>query len=77
MELIDFLKKNYVCVLAKRYELQETENNTEILAQIAKNRGCVARGEEVDYSKAAMLMIDDFRSGRLGRITLEFPAKEE
>lgn len=77
LELIDFLKKNYAGILTKRYELQETENNTEILAQIAKNRGCVAKGEEVDYSKAAMLLIDDFRSGRLGRITLEFPTKEE
>lgn len=77
LELIDFLKKNYAGVLAKRYELEEVENNTEILSQIAKNRGCVARGEEVDYSKAATLLIDDFRSGRLGRITLEFPTKEE
>lgn len=77
LELIEFLKKNYAGVLAKRYELEEVENNTEILTQIAKNRGCVAKGDEVDYAKASVLLMDDFRSGRLGRITLEFPTKEE
>lgn len=76
LELIGFLKENYAGVLEKRYEVDESENVTELLAGIAKNRGCVAKGEEIDYSKAAILLMDDFRSGRLGRITLEFPEKE-
>jgi ribosome biogenesis GTPase A len=33
----------------------------------------VAKGDEIDYSKAATLLIDEFRSGKLGRITLERP----
>lgn len=73
MELIKFLKEYYPGVLSKRYELREEEDNVEILTDIAKNRGCVAKGEEIDYSKAAILFIEDYRSGRLGRITLEFP----
>lgn len=76
LELISFLKENYAGVLEKRYEVDESENAAELLAGIAKNRGCVAKGEEIDYSKAAILLMDDFRSGRLGRITLEFPEKE-
>ena len=36
-------------------------------------RGCLAKGGEPDYSRAAALVIDDYRSGKLGRITLEFP----
>lgn len=76
MELIKFLKENYPGVLAKRYELEEDKEDIDVLTGIAKNRGCVAKGEEVDYSKAAALFIEDFRSGRLGRITLEFPETE-
>ena len=59
--------------LKKIDELEEEKEDVEVLKGIAKNRGCVAKGEEIDYSKAATLFIDDFRSGRLGRITLEFP----
>lgn len=43
----------------------------EILERIAVNRKCFAKGEEPDMSRAASLLIDDFRSGRLGRMTLE------
>ena len=77
LELIKFLKENYAGVMEKRYELDEAQEPAEILAGIAKNRGCVAKGEEIDYTKASTLLIDDYRSGRLGRITLEFPEKED
>ena len=36
-------------------------------------RGCLKKGNELDYEKAARLLMDDFRSGKLGRITLEKP----
>lgn len=72
MELLKFLKKNYAPVLEERYQA-DAEKPEELLAQIAKIRGCLMKGGEPDYSKAAMILIDDFRSGRLGRITLEFP----
>ena len=51
-------------------ELSERET-AEILARIAVSRKCFAKGEEPDLSRAASLFIDDFRSGRLGRMTLE------
>jgi ribosome biogenesis GTPase A len=44
-----------------------------LLGEIAQVRGCRLKGGDPDYEKAAMLVIDDFRSGRLGRITLEDP----
>lgn len=58
-------------------ELTE-EKNTAIacLAQIARVRKCFDKGEALNYDKAAALLIDDFRSGRIGRITLEYPAEE-
>ena len=77
LELISYLKENYAGTLAARYEVEETvERPVELLEAIAQKRGCVQRGNEIDYSKAAALVIDDFRSGRLGRITLELPEAE-
>ena len=74
LELISYLKENYAGTLTARYEVEEdVERPVEILEAIAQKRGCVQRGNEIDYSKAAALVIDDFRSGRLGRITLELP----
>ena len=74
LELISYLKENYAGTLTARYEVEENvERPVEILEAIAQKRGCVQRGNEIDDSKAAALVIDDFRSGRLGRITLELP----
>lgn len=83
MELIRFLETYYPQILPQRYLPDEDKevssgSRTELewLSQIAKVRGCLLKGGEPDYGKAAAIVIDDFRSGRLGRITLEFPPKE-
>ena len=73
VELIEFLKKNYTDVLAEKYNIVESEDSYKCLADIAESRHCLLRGSELDTNKAALLLIDDFRGGRLGRITLEFP----
>lgn len=74
LELITYLKDNYPGVLSGRYHVsEEHEKPVEILEEIAKNRNCIQKGSEIDYSKAANLLIDEFRSGRIGRITLETP----
>lgn len=73
LELIRIIQERYPGILAARYELEEEKKPVEILEQIARNRNCVQKGNELDYSKAASLVIDEFRSGRLGKITLEFP----
>ena len=49
----------------------------EILEAIARIRSCRLKGDELDLQKAAGILLDDFRSGRLGRITLEFPGDQE
>ena len=76
-EMIQFMKKNYVGVLAEKYAIIENDDPYQCLADIAKSRHCLLRGNELDTSKAATLLIDDFRDGRLGRITLEFPEDYE
>ena len=72
-ELIKFLKKYYLGVLSEKYDIMEVDDPYQCLADIAKSRHCLLRGNELDTTKAATLLIDDFRSGRLGRLTLEFP----
>ena len=73
IELIRFLKEQYAGILKERYDVDESAKDPEILCQIAENRKCISKGGELDYSKAATLLIDEFRSGCLGRITLERP----
>ena len=78
LELITLIRANYPGVLKERYRLAEEGEPAEVLKQIAENRKCLTKGGELDYSKAAALLIEEFRSGKLGRITMEFPggAKE-
>lgn len=73
LELIGFLKKSYCKELQERYNINVDKQNYEILADIALNRKCMKKGNEPDTDKAAMLLFDDFRSGKLGRISLEVP----
>lgn len=77
VELIKFLIDSYPGLLSERYDVNESGDITDIIIEIAKNRKCVSKGAEVDYSKAAALVIDDFRSGKLGKITLEIPNSQE
>ena len=78
LELISYLKKHYPGALADRYQIsEEHEKPVEILEEIAGNRNCIKAGGELDYSKAAALVIDEFRSGTIGRITLEWPERAE
>lgn len=73
IELIKFLQANYCQVLTQRYNIEETGTAAEMLAEIAVSRQCVKKGGDIDYDKAAALLLTDFRSGRLGRITVERP----
>ena len=78
-ELGEFLEKNFPKAMEERYHIvpEEGRRKEEILALVAKERGCLAKGGEADTARAAGLLLDDFRSGRLGRITLEFPEPEK
>lgn len=75
--LIDAVKKYYPGTLENRYQASEGQENMEILEDIARIRACRLKGDELDLQKAAGILLDDFRSGRLGRITLEFPKDQE
>ncbi len=76
--LIELLNSRYSGVLEEKYHPAkdadpELEGPYALLAGIAKSRGCVKKGNALDLEKAARLLLDDFRNGRLGRLTLESP----
>ncbi len=77
LHLIEFLQKNDCNTLAERYNIDVTGEAPYILEQIALARSCLKKGGEADVDKAAKLLLDDFRSGRLGRISLESPETEQ
>lgn len=76
-ELIHFLTDNYVGILNEKYGIEEVGDPYVCLTEIARNRHCLVKGNELDTLKAANLLLDDFRNGRLGKITLEFPEEYE
>lgn len=72
-ELIKFLNAEYAGVLEEKYSIEHLEDVYECLTEIAKSRHCIVRGSELDTEKAVAILLDDFRSGKLGRISLERP----
>ena len=64
--------------LVKRYNIEITDDMTDgdILEQIGRRRGFLISGGEINTERAAIMLLDEFRSGKLGRITLE-PAEEK
>ena len=77
LTLIDFLREKYAGALEKRYQIAEEGTAVQVLEAIARSRGCLKKGEELDYAKASLILFDDFRSGKIGRITLEWVPQEE
>ena len=75
--LIEHLRTNYSGLLEKRYGISEEGTAVEILGKIARARGCLKKGEELDYAKASGLLFDDFRGGKIGRVTLEWAEQEK
>ncbi len=79
LKLLEFLRGRYPETLRERYQLSGTAMEGEpvsLLMEIARIRNCLLKGSKPDGEKAARLVIDDFRSGRLGAITLELPGEE-
>ena len=76
-ELIKFMTKNYSGVLADKYGINEDQDSYACLKKIAEQKHCLVRGNELDYVKASNLLLEDFRSGKLGRLTLEYPEVQD
>ena len=74
--LLNILQRDYYPLLAARYKLDETpatDDSWELLQLIGKKRGMLVSGGEVNTERAAIMLLDEFRGGKIGRITLEQP----
>lgn len=77
-ELADYLRNITPGLLKERYGIEEDGKKPyELLDEIAAARACLTKGGVNDLTKAARLLLDEFRGGKLGRITLEMPEKKE
>lgn len=89
--LLKYLINNYKQKLSERYKLEnkideimnssedidENDKYLEIFELIGKKRGAIVSGGRVDYEKVSVILLDEFRSGKLGRITLEKPFNQK
>ena len=74
LELLKELVKKYKNNVYERYKIApdfEYEMPYELMEEIGRKRGCLVKGGEVDYTKVANIILDDFRTGKIGLITLE------
>lgn len=76
VELLKFLAGEYPGLVAERYGIEEGEGAVVMLTEIARARKCLLKGNELDIDKASMIVLDEFRNGKLGRISLEKAPKE-
>ncbi len=70
--VIAYLKEFYPGFLYARYQVDEGIPDAELLVKIALSRGCIRKGGDPDCEKASSLILDEFRNGKIGRITLEW-----
>ncbi|MBM7560568.1 ribosome biogenesis GTPase YlqF [Fusibacter tunisiensis] len=71
--LIRILSDKYPEAIKHRYQLEQVEDPVEIMEAIGRKRGCLVKGNQVDLEKASRLIVDEFRKGIIGTISLESP----
>lgn len=78
MKLLSYLAENYPASLKERYKIdvQPEASGLELLETVGRKRGMMISGGEINTERAAITVLDEFRSGKLGRITLELPERE-
>jgi ribosome biogenesis GTPase A len=77
-DLIKFISEDYPGFLEKRYNIEISDNQDayDTIKAICISKKCFLKGEELDIMKASAMVVDDFRNGRIGKITLEIPRNE-
>lgn len=75
MRLIGVLKNGYSDRLTDRFKITDFEDKEdyEILEMIGRKRGMLISGGEIDYERASVMLLDEYRGGKLGRLSLDFP----
>lgn len=73
--LLENLSSLYPQALEERYKIDTQGTGFELLENVGRKRGMLVSGGEVNTERAAITVLDEFRSGKLGRLTLELPAE--
>ena len=74
LKLVERLQEYYPDRLIERFGITEIqENPLDNLDAIARKRGCIMARNEINYNRIAVMLIDEFRGGKLGKISLERP----
>lgn len=71
--ILTYLQKEYTGLVTKRYNITESDQAIDTLVKVCESRHCYLKGEEPDMERASRIVLEDFRSGRIGKITLERP----
>lgn len=71
LELLREIGQTYPSFLTERYGIEDFSSPLAMYEQVCRRRGFMLRGGEFDYERGAKAIVDDFRKGRLGRITLD------
>ncbi|MGN0475420.1 MAG: ribosome biogenesis GTPase YlqF [Acutalibacteraceae bacterium] len=75
LDLLGYMSRYYPERLCERYKLDSVEGMAplEIMEAVAKKRGMIMRGGDYDYERVSVMLLDEYRGGKLGKITLEQP----
>lgn len=75
IRLINVLRNGYNYRLTERFKITgfDDKEDYEILEMIGRKRGMLISGGEIDYERASVMLLDEYRGGKLGRLSLEFP----
>ncbi|MDD3277867.1 MAG: ribosome biogenesis GTPase YlqF [Lachnospiraceae bacterium] len=73
LEVLKYLHGHYEGLLQERFGITEDEDAVKMLAAVADVRKCILKGSEPDYMKASAIILEEFRNGKIGRISLELP----
>lgn len=74
LKLIERLANYFPNLLNSRYNIKiEGKTYLDIMEEIGRRRGCIIKGGEIDYTKVSHIVLDEFRKGIIGAISLEFP----
>lgn len=75
LRLLGFLKNGYCDRIAERFKISDFEEleTYEILEKIGRKRGMLISGGEIDTERASVILLDEYRAGKLGKLTLELP----
>lgn len=77
IRLLEVMKTDYADRLSERYKITDFQDKEawEVLEMIGKKRGMMIKGGDIDYERASVMLLDEYRGGKLGAISLERPEK--